>query len=250
MAHLAYSKLGLAAIVGGALLTTIEVIGAVGYLVNQNQPSYLVPGGAVVTIVAAVLPVLASRCWATRRYMLAILLWMAMVPALSVIVCPAVERTGSANDHANRDRQAGVQRIELARSAEREAKATADADETAARAECASGRGSKCQGLEARADQSRQRLEAARGAVAQAGVAPKDPLASRIAAVLPISEAAVSLYQPLALPLAISALGLLLIAAGGHTPQQPAKAMRKRRKRRRRKATPQPSRSNVIRLRK
>jgi hypothetical protein len=42
--------------------------------------------------------------------------------------------------------------------------------------------------------------EAARGVVAQA-VARKDPLASRAAAVLPISEVAVSLYQPLVLPL-------------------------------------------------
>jgi hypothetical protein len=175
-----------------------------------------------------------------------------MVPALSVIVCAAVERTGSAKDQANGDRGAIANRIELARSGEREAKATADADEAAARAECVSGRGSKCQGLEARADQSRQRLEAARGAVAQAGVAPKDPLASRIAAVLPISEAAVSLYQPLVLPLSISALGLLLIAAGAHRIEPAPKAARKKvgkRKRHRRKAPSLPAQSDVIRLR-
>src|SRR5215470_9290116 len=41
-----YSKWALAAIVGGVALTTIEVIGAVGHLVSQNQPSYLVAGGA------------------------------------------------------------------------------------------------------------------------------------------------------------------------------------------------------------
>ena len=129
MARFAYSKLGLAAIVGGLLLTAIEVVGAVGFLVSQNQPSYLVVGGAMVTIVAAILPVLASRCWATRRYLLAFLLWMAMAPALSVIFTAAVERTGGARDDANRGRQANAQRIELARSGEREAKAVADADE-------------------------------------------------------------------------------------------------------------------------
>ena len=58
------------------------------------------------TVVAAILPVLAARSWSHGRYVLAIMLWMAMVPALSVIVCAAVERTGSASDHANRDRQA------------------------------------------------------------------------------------------------------------------------------------------------
>ena len=36
-----YSKWGLAAIIGGVALTAIEVIGAVGYLVGQDQPSYL-----------------------------------------------------------------------------------------------------------------------------------------------------------------------------------------------------------------
>ena len=220
MARLAYSSLGLAAITGGVILTAIEVYGAVGYLVSQNQPNYLVAGGAMTTIVAAALPVLAARSWSHRRYVLAIMMWMAMVPALSVIVCAAVERTGSASDHANRDRQAIANRIVLARSAESEAKAAAAADEAAAAAECASGRKARCLGLEARADQSRQRLEAARTAVAQAGVAPKDPMASRIAAVLPVSEAAVQLYQPLVLPLSISALGLLLIASGAHQPKR------------------------------
>lgn len=61
-------------------------------------------GGAVVTIVAAVLPLLAPRSWAQGRYVLAILTWLAMVPALSVIVCAAIDRTGSANDHADRVR--------------------------------------------------------------------------------------------------------------------------------------------------
>jgi hypothetical protein len=251
--RLVYSGWGVAAITGSVILTAIEVYGAVGYLVSQNQPHYLIAGGAVLTVVAAMLPVLAARSWANRRYVLALMLWAMMIPELSVIVSAAVERTGSANDRANRDRQAEAQRIELARSAEREAKVMADADEAAARAECASGRGSRCQGLEARADQSRQRLEAARGVVAQAGIAPKDPLASRIAAVLPVSEAAIQLYQPLVLPLSISALGLLLIASGSHQPKhrEAQKRVGKRKRRRRRKAAaPQPSQSNVIRLRK
>ena len=78
-----YSKWGAAAIVGGVCLTAIEVYGAVSYLVSQSQPSYLVAGGAVVTVVAAILPVLAGRCWRGGRRLLAVLLWMAMVPAHS-----------------------------------------------------------------------------------------------------------------------------------------------------------------------
>jgi hypothetical protein len=48
-----YSKWSIAAIAGGVALTGIEVLGAVCYLVGQDQPSYLVAGGAVVTMVAA-----------------------------------------------------------------------------------------------------------------------------------------------------------------------------------------------------
>lgn len=228
-----YSRWALAAIVAGVCLTAIEVYGAVSYLVSQAQPHYLVAGGAVVTMVAAILPILAGRCWGNGRYILAVLLWAALVPALSVIVCAAVERTGNANDTAQRGRQAVAQRLALARDAEKEAKAVADSDEAAAKAECATGRGQKCLGLEARADQSRQRLETARSGVAQAGVAPKDPMASRLAAVLPVSEAEVRLYQPLILPLSISGLGLLLITVGAHQPKRRTARKAKRRRKRR-----------------
>src|SRR5262245_12774680 len=211
----------------------VEVIGAVGCLVNQDQPSYLVAGGALVNEVAAILSPLAARCWRMRGHLLAILLLVAMVPALSLIFTAAVERTGGARDEANRDRQAIAQRIELTRAAERDAKVIAGADEAAAMAECsraqkgADPRGPACKSLEARADNSRQRLKEARDAVAQAGVVPTDPQARRIAAILPVSEEAAALYQPLILPLSISALGLLLIAVGAHSPK-PRKVSQKR----------------------
>jgi hypothetical protein len=111
-----YSKWGLAAITGGVVLTAIEVTGAVSYLLSQEQPSYLVAGGAVVTLVAAGLPIIAGRCWRDRRYALALFLWAALVPAMSLVVGAAVERTGGARDQANMDRQAIAQRIELKRS--------------------------------------------------------------------------------------------------------------------------------------
>jgi hypothetical protein len=198
----------------------------VSYLVSQASPSYLVAGGAVVTIVAATLPILAARCWRDRRPTLAALLWVALVPALSLIFTAAVERTGGARDEANRGRQEVAQRIELAREAVKDAKAVADSDEAAAKAECARApkkgvdpRGPACKSIEVRADNSRRRLQAAREAQAQAGVVPQDPQARRIAAVLPgVSEEAVQLYQPLVLPLAISIIALLLIAYGAHHP--------------------------------
>jgi hypothetical protein len=170
-----YSKWALAAIIGGVVLTAIEVVGAVGYLVQQDQPSYLIASGAVVTVVAAMLVPLAERCWQEGRRILASLLALSLVPALSLILSAAVEWTGGASDEANRNRQAVARQIELKRAAVNEAKAVAAEDEAAAKAECATGRKGKCLGLEARADQSRQRLEAARTALAQAGVIPIDP---------------------------------------------------------------------------
>jgi membrane protease YdiL (CAAX protease family) len=63
MARFRYSKWALTAIFCGVVLTAIEVVGAVGYLLSQDQPSYLVAGGAAVTVVAAFLIPLAERCW-------------------------------------------------------------------------------------------------------------------------------------------------------------------------------------------
>jgi hypothetical protein len=252
-----YSKWGITAIVGGIALTAIEIVGAVSYLTSQASPSYLVAGGALITGVAAIVPILAARCWHGRRYLLALLLWGSMVPALSLVFSAAVERTGSARDEANRDRQAIAQRIELARTAAQDARAVVDADEAKAAAECSratkgSPRGPLCKAAEERADASRQRLQAARDAVAQAGVIPQDPQAVRLAAILPVSQESVALYQPIILPVAISVLGLLLISAGAHQ-QKPVKAARKRKgKGRKRKPRlgkgPQPS-ANVVPLR-
>jgi hypothetical protein len=255
MKRLKYSKWGISAIAGGVALTAIEVYGAVSYLVSQAVPSYLIVGGGLVTVIAATLPIFAARCWRDGRKLLALMLWAIMAPALSVIVCAAVERTGSANDGAERGRQEIAQKLALAREAVKDAKAVADTDELAAKAECSSGRKTKCRGLEERAEESRTRLQTARDGVAQAGVVPKDPMASRIAAVLPINEEAIRVYQPLVLPLSISALGLLLISAGAHSPK-PKKVLKRKGKRKRRRrhvrkqAQPSQKQNNVVPMRK
>ena len=248
-------QVGLVAIAGGIALTAIEIVGVVSYLTSQSSPSYLVAGGALITAVAAIVPILAARCWQARRYFLALLLWGSMIPALSLVFSAAVERTGSARDEANRDRQVIAQKIELARSAERDAKAVADADEAKAVAECSraakgSPRGPLCTAAEGRADTSRQRLQTARDAVASAGVVSQ---AVRLAAILPVSEESVALYQPIVLPVAISVLGLLLISAGAHQqPARPTKVVRKAKGKRKHKPRlskgPQPS-ANVVPLR-
>ena len=96
-------------------------------------------------------------------------------------------------------------------------------------------RGPLCKAAESRADDSRQRLKAARDDVAKAGVVPMDPQARRLAAVLPVTEEAIQLYQPLVLPVAISVLGLLLISAGAHAPKPPSKVVQRRKGKRKQK---------------
>ena len=250
------SKWVLAAMTLGGVLTAIEVYGAVDYLARQGQPLYLIVGGAVVTAVSAGLPLLAARAWHERRWLLAICLWMAMIPALSVILTAAVERTGSTKDGADRDRQAIARKISLAESTVKDAKAEVLDLVAKANAECsrsvnpkADPRGPRCTAAEERVDKGRGRLEAATVALAKAGVAQRDPVTARFTAVLPVSEEAIALYQPLVLPVTISMLGLLLVAMGAHRPA-PVLGRQGKRKRRRRMSAVQSSRGNVVPLRK
>ena len=77
--------------------------------------------------------------------------------------------------------------------------------------------------------------------MAQAGVAPRDPMASRIAAVLPISEAAVSALPAARVAAVDQRPRASSVAAGAHHPEHREVQRRKvgKRKRRRRKAAPQ-----------
>jgi hypothetical protein len=248
VAKFRYSKVALASIAIGVAFTGIEVYGSVAYLLEQAQPSYLVLGGALTTAAAAALIPISERCWRDGRYLLAALLFAALVPALSVTVAAAIERTGGARDRVARDHQAEANAILLKKEAVADAKAVAAADEAAAKAECSTGRKGRCLGLEERADKSRQRLETARANLAQAGVASKDPMVGRLAAVLPWDEGTISLIQPLILPLTISGLGLLFIAAGARPPK-PIEVKTRRGKRKRRPKPRQPSPAKVIPMR-
>ena len=256
-----YSMLGSTAIAAGVVLTGIEVYGAVGYLLEQAQPSYLVLGGAIVTMVAAFLIPLGERCFRDGRYLLAAMLFAALVPALSIVVTAAIERTGGARDKITGDHQAKSAVIQLKKDAVEDAKADLDKLQAAEDRECntakpgADPRGPRCRSAEKRSEEGRTRLIAARGELAGAGVASKDPMVARIVAVLPgVTEGQVALFQPLILPVTISMLGILLIAAGARPPKRPKVQTRKGRRKRKvrakvRKPQPPESRSNVVALR-
>ncbi|HXF53361.1 MAG TPA: hypothetical protein VNK52_04485 [Hyphomicrobiaceae bacterium] len=207
----------LLALILGSALTGIEIYGCVEYLLSQQgRWSYIVAGGAFVTGCASVLPILAARAWRERRRWLAVMLGLAVFPALALVLGAAIERTGGARDAEQLARDAIARSIRLAEATVAEARAALAEREAAAARECSTGRGPICRGLEERAEAARARLAQARDALAQIGPPPVDPQARRIAAVLPLTEAQVQLYQPLILPMTISLLGILLLAYGAH----------------------------------
>lgn len=233
------------AMCSGVALTGVELWGALSYLLGQGQPSYLVAGGACVTILAAALPVLAERVWKDGRRVLAVLLYLMIVPALSVIVTAAIERTGSARDALTRSHDQHAYRIQLANDELAAARAAHDdalrlRQEYSARAAEEGTRGgckSICQGLQAQAKAYGEAAEAAQARVSQArqalgsiGPPTYDPMVTRLAAVLPLSEDQITLYQPLVLPLAISSLGILMIAVAASSPKpRPRSGQKKKR---------------------
>jgi hypothetical protein len=210
---------GAVAMALGGLLAICEVWGTYEFLMkDQRVLNYLVVGGCGVAAGASVLPALASRAWGQVR-LLSVALWLAYPLALVVVFAAAVERLGDAKDVAQSDRDRITRQIGLAEQAAETAKKTYEEDEKAARDECKSGRGSKCLGLEARANASKIAYEQAQRKILDAGIEKPDPLASRIAALLllrwpDITEKHVRLYQPLFLPLVLSVLACLFLIAG------------------------------------
>lgn len=251
-----YSKVALGSILIGVAFTGIEVYGAVAYLLEQAQPNYLVLGGALTTAAAATLIPLSERCFRDGRYLLAVLLLAALIPSLGIVVTAAIERTGGARDSIARDHQVKAAAIKLKNDAVADAKADLDRLTAAEERECNSAkpgvdpRGPRCKSAEKRTQESRERLATARSKLADAGVAPKDPMVARLAAVLPgVSEADIALYHPLVLPLTISLLGILFIAVGARPPKPREVRTRKGRRKRRPKSLAQPPSGKVIPLR-
>jgi hypothetical protein len=111
-----HSKWAVAAIVAGVALTAIKVVGAVSYLVQKESRSYLIAGGAVVTVVAAMQVPLAERRWqrsANTRHPIGAVVGFGAEPNL---LCRG-RAYRRCEDQANRDRQAVAQQIELKRAA-------------------------------------------------------------------------------------------------------------------------------------
>jgi hypothetical protein len=191
-----------AATTGGAALTGTAVwLNAEHVAASEGWISPLVLAGIFVTLCAAATPPLAERAAKTGQPAKAVVLWLFFALAVSFSLTASVTRSGG-----HRDTQvAEVERRNIAARLAKEAYAIAAADRSA---ECASGRGPKCREAETQLSQARMALNLV------APIRAADPAAERLAALLGVSQTAITLYSPMVLPLGLELGGFIFLAIG------------------------------------
>lgn len=199
---------GLALVLAGC-----EVIGVYEYVSEQAGGLYVMVGSCIIAAVTPGLPALADWFGRGRHRLLQAGTWIGFAVCLLIVMSAAMQRTGAAADTAQQTREAAERRMRIAEAAERQAVSDYEAAQAAALRECASGRQRRCMDAEAKAAELRAVLARARAAlVAAPAGAQLDPLAHRLASILPISEDRVRLLQPLLVPIALSILSALFFA--------------------------------------
>jgi hypothetical protein len=190
------------ATVGGAALTGTAVWLNAEHVANsEGWFSPLVLAGIFVTLCAAATPPLAERAAKTGQFAKAVVLWLFFALAVSFSLTASITRSGG-----HRDTQVvAVERGNVTARLAKDAYAIAVANRNA---ECASGRGPKCREAETHLSQARNSLRSA------APIRAADPAAERLATLLGVSEAAVALYSPIALPLGLELGGFIFLATG------------------------------------
>ncbi len=190
------------ATVGGAALTGTAVwLNAEHVAASEGWFSPLVLAGILVTLCAAATPPLAERAAKTGQPIKAVVLWLFFALAVSFSLTASITRSGGYRD----SQVAEIERDNITARLVKDAYAIAIANRSA---ECASGRGPKCREAEAQLSQARSALRLA------APIRAADPAAVRLASLLGVSETAVALYSPMALPLGLELGGFIFLAIG------------------------------------
>lgn len=218
------------ALLFGVIFAGCEVFGTYEYLYkDQDGITYVVVAGAAIAAAISLLPAWASFAWRGRPW-LSLSIWVIFVVALGSVVASALSRTGSATDIAQERREqiektegqaaravadAG-RRLDFANDALD--KANADVIENASKKSCASNCAALLSAAVVRAEReveaARIAFDVAKRLEVDAPIGKTDLLSKRIAALLPVSEDAVRLYQPLIVPTLTSAMSAVLTALG------------------------------------
>lgn len=220
-------------------IATLAGAGLTGLSAWYTWQHYHDVSAPIAAVVGAGMFHLVETCWRDRSPLRALLFLGLGLLAASITLLATLDRVASHKDRTVQERQSENLGRSLAQDAKAEAQRELVAAQAAAASECASGRGTKCRGLEARADEARQRVSAASSELARLG-APiaEDSMAKRLSAVTTLSEATVTLYQPVLLPLWLDLSGLTLLTFGlsQSKPKPKTKPVVVRKKKRRRRS--------------
>lgn len=195
------------------VLASCEVLGVYEYVTEYRTSAYVAIGSCIIAAVTPGLPALADWFARSRGWRYALGAWIAFAICLAIVLLAAIQRTGSATDAGEQLRIRAERATKLAEQAAADARADYAVAQEAAIAECKSGRGKRCTDAEAKAEIARK---ARARATAELDTAPAgeqaDPLARRLAAILPLAEPQIRLLQPLLVPFALSLLSVLFFA--------------------------------------
>jgi hypothetical protein len=231
MATHAYTAQRIAASLVGAGL-----VGLSGWFTWQHAHDITAP---IAAVVGAGMFHFGESAWRARRWLTALLLGALGLLAVLISLLAVVDRTSSRYDAATQSRASeNLPRVAAQQAVDeaRKAVATAEAEATA---ECRSGNGPRCAGLEKRATEARERLAKARSELTKLGArTAEDPAAQRIAAVLHVSEAQIGMVQPLLLPVWLELSGLVLLTYGLSSARREAPIEKPKRKARKQKRAP------------
>jgi hypothetical protein len=136
----------------GISAAALGCYGAFDFAVKLDGYSYLALAAPLVAAAAPIIPPVAMRAWAARRYFDSIVLWLALVPATLTVFFAAAERTHYANAGAAAERAAAHASASRAESDLADAKAAAKTATAAAdkvRGLDAKACGPKCQSIRA-----------------------------------------------------------------------------------------------------
>lgn len=221
----------------GFALTGVEVYGSGEYLYHQQGGwTYIVLLGTGMTSLAAIVPIFAEKAWSAGAYWRSLLTALIIVPSVVLTMVAAADRIGKGRDADAKPLHDYQFRLTAAEKAVTDAKAEADSLIATARAECYSGRKTKCGEREAEAQGGRDRLTQAQERLVTLGAAPTDSQSERMAKVIPwLTKDRLDTWLPIVMPAALAVSSAILIWVGAHQPkpQKPAPEAKARRKPRR-----------------
>lgn len=207
-----FTALGFLFLALALVLAACEVLGVYEYVSEHKSSAYVALGSCVIAAITPTLPALADWFGRGRQFRYCLATWLAFILCLMLVMTAAIQRTGSTTDTAQQSREAAERAAKIAVAAETQAASDYEAAQAAALKECVVRR-TRCMDAEEKADKARAALAKARAALISAPASEQvDPLARRIASVLPVSEERVRLLQPLLLPIILSLLSAVLFA--------------------------------------